>query len=164
MVVQLTPGTATPGKPARRTKSNVHLRLEGNTRAFFPTDEQMPIVAALAGKIVEGYLDDRRSFEQLQIAFTDRLPTAPDAAHWIVHAGCVSLLPIGRKSIEIARVEGFVKLDQCVERIAAAALRFTSRNFSQSYRHDAPPSLRVPLFNHSRRACAGCARGSSSSS
>ena len=48
--------------------------------------------------------------------------------------------------------------------IAATALRFTSRNLSQSHRHDAPPALRVPHFNHTHRACAGCARGSSSSS
>ena len=124
----------------------------------------MPIVATLAGKIVEGYLDDRRSSEQLQIAFTDGLPTAPNTAHRFVRAGYVSPLPIGRKSIEIERVEGFVKLDQSVECIAATALHLTSRNLSQLYRHNVPPVLRVRRFNHTRRACAGCARGSSSSS
>jgi len=89
VVMQLAPHTASSREPARRAETNVHLRAGGGARAPFTTDEQMPIVAALAGEIVEGHLDNRGPSEQFQIVFTDGLPTKPDAAHRVVHAGCV---------------------------------------------------------------------------
>ena len=110
--MQLAPHTASSREPARRAETNVHLRAGGGARAPFTTDEQMPIVAALAGEIVEGHLDNRGPSEQFQIAFTDGLPTKPDAAHRVVHAGCVPRLPVRRESIKVARIESSVKIDQ----------------------------------------------------
>ena len=112
VVMQLAPHTASSREPARRAETNVHRRAGGGARAPFTTDEQMPIVAALAGEIVEGHLDNRGPSEQFQIAFTDGLPTKPDAAHRVVHAGCVPRLPVRRESIKVARIESSVKIDQ----------------------------------------------------
>jgi hypothetical protein len=127
--MQLAPHTASSREPPRCAETNVHFRVGGRARPPFTANAQMPIVAALAGEIVEGRLDNRRSAEQLRIAFTDGLPTTPDAAHRVVRAWCVPLLPVCRKSIKVTRVEGPIKLDQCVERISAAAPHLAARNF-----------------------------------
>src|SRR6478735_1916699 len=113
--MQLAPRAPSPREPARRTESNIHL-LDGSCAlAKFAADKQMPIVATLAGEIVESYLHDGRSSKQFHITFTDRLPATPDAAHRIVHARCVSLLPVSRKPVKVTRIEGAIKIDQCVE-------------------------------------------------
>jgi hypothetical protein len=59
VVMQLSPGAASPCKPPCRAKPNFHPLVGGYACALFPAHEQMPIVASLTGEIVEGYLNNR---------------------------------------------------------------------------------------------------------
>jgi hypothetical protein len=65
--MQLAPHTASSREPARCAETNVYFRVGGRARPPFTANEQMPIVAALAGGIVEGHLDNRRSAEQFRM-------------------------------------------------------------------------------------------------
>src|ERR1700737_5026953 len=84
------------------------------TVAFFPSHEEMKVIATLRYEIVERHADSRWPAKQLRIALPDGRPSAPDTANRIVHARSLPVCPVGTERFQIGGVEGPVKIDQCV--------------------------------------------------
>src|SRR5271154_2269073 len=131
MVMQLPPNTVRADEPARRAKAKIEAFRGGLASSLLTPDEEMPVVAALAGEIVERDLDAGRPVEQLRVSLANRRPAAPNAADRIVHARRTPVRPNGGEPIEVSGIERPIKINQRVERAAVAGLGFGTGDLGQ---------------------------------